>query len=814
MSNAEPAPDARVTYSQQFRRCNKPDCPTCRPGAPGHGPYWYAYWREGGRQRSRYFGKQPPPAVALATPPEIADPVLRVRTLGGFAVWRGTTAVPAAAWSQRKAALLFKCLISAPGHRLHRDQLLELFWPDADPHRGASQLRQAVFQLRRLLGQEGASQRYLRLDGELVILTPTLDSAPSGDWLDALTFEHAAWAALSGQDAAACRAALALYTGEYLPEDRYEEWVMVRREELLHQHLALLLHLAALREQQGALGEAMRCLRSVLAVDPCHEEAARALMRMQTAAGRHVDAIRTYRQVTGALQRDLDLAPDHATEAQYQHALASRQAAIIQRTNLPTPLTSFLGRDREMAVLAQLLAGATGSPPPPLEPRRLSADRPRLLSVTGAGGCGKTRLAIELGHELRNRYADGLWLVELAALSPESEADPALIAQQTCTVLGLRQEPGQPALASLCAFLGPRQVLLILDNCEHVLSSCVALVASLLRDCPSLQILTTSREALGVLGESVWRLSSLAVPQQPALVDPLPADLARYAAVRLLVERARAVRPGFALTLDNRRAVVEICRRLDGIPLAIELAAARLALLSAEQLASRLGDRFRVLSAGNSAALPRHQTLRAVMEWSYQLLSAAEQTLLRALSVFVGGWTLEAAEWLGAGLELATGGVLDLLARLVSKSLAQLDDSVEAPEDETRYRLLETVRQYAAEHLHAAGEEATVRDRHGRWCADLAEQARSHLEAADQGKWLARLVAEHDNMRAALQWTVRDAGDRALGLRLACALGPFWERHGHYREGRMWLEEALAGHPTVEDTLRGTALTHAANLAY
>ena len=441
MSTDRLATATRVTYSRQYRRCNKAACPTCVLGSPGHGPYWYAYWREGGRRRSRYIGKHLPPDVAAAQEPvampalavaEEAYAPLRVRTLGGFAVWRGARPLPAEVWSQRKAAMLFKCLLSAPRLRLHREQVAEMLRPEEDSDAAANYLRTTVHRLRKALEDRTGDHGYVRQEGSLLVLVPAPDGEPAEDWLDARAFERAAAAALAGGDAVACRTALALYGGEYLPDDPYDEWAVMRREELRQQYLAVLLRLADLRERDGVLGEAARCLRSALSVDPCNEPAARSLMRLQMAAGRAAEAVRTYKQVAEALQRDLDMRPDSETEEQYQAALASRPAPASPQSNLPTLLTSFLGREQEMAALSLLLAGSATT----------AAPQCRLLTMTGSGGCGKTRLAIELGHELRSTYPDGLWLVELAALTPEGEADPERLAGQAVDVLGPARRSG------------------------------------------------------------------------------------------------------------------------------------------------------------------------------------------------------------------------------------------------------------------------------------------------------------------------------------------------------------------------------------
>jgi non-specific serine/threonine protein kinase len=355
------------------------------------------------------------------------------------------------------------------------------------------------------------------------------------------------------------------------------------------------------------------------------------------------------------------------------------------RHNLPLQLTSFVGREQALAEVGQLLATT------------------RLLTLTGAPGVGKTRLALQVADEMWDAYADGVWLVELAAL-----ADPALVPQAVAAVLGVQEPPGRPLLGTLAEALRAQQVLLVLDNCEHLLAACATLADQLLRAGPHLEILATSREALAVAGETTWRVPSLAVPADAPASGDGGATLVECEAVRLFVARACAAVPSFTLTERNAGAVGHVCRRLDGIPLALELAAARVRALPVEQLAVRLDDRFRLLAGGSRAALPRQQTLRAAVDWSYALLPEAEQVLLRRLAVFAGGWTLEAAEAVCAGDGLAPENVLELLVELVNKSLVLAEEAG----GERRFRLLETLRQYAWEKLQAAGEEAAVRGRH------------------------------------------------------------------------------------------------------
>jgi predicted ATPase/transcriptional regulator with XRE-family HTH domain len=432
------------------------------------------------------------------------------------------------------------------------------------------------------------------------------------------------------------------------------------------------------------------------------------------------------------------------------------------RTNLPTALTSFIGREREQAEVRALLAAA------------------RLVTLTGAGGAGKTRLAMAVAGELHSEYPAGVWLVELASL-----ADPALVVQAVAQALGLREEPNRPLLVTLVDHLKERCLLLMLDNCEHLVDACAELAVALLRSCSHLRILATSRETLAVPGETIYRVPSLAAPdlaQVPGMVD-----LARYAAVQLFLARAQSRRPDFTLSVRNARAVAEVCARLDGMPLAIELAAARVGVLPVEGIAARLDDRFQVLTGGPRTALPRHQTLRATLDWSHALLTEAEQALLRRLSVFAGGWSLEAAEAVcGVGRDLPSA-VLEGLASLVDKSLVHTAPQADGT---PRCGMLETIRQYGRERLAASGEAADIQRSHALYHLKLAEAAEPALQGWEQGRWLADLELEHDNLRAALRWAYAQQ-ESEIALRLGGALAHFWCARGHLCEGREWLEKLL-----------------------
>ena len=438
------------------------------------------------------------------------------------------------------------------------------------------------------------------------------------------------------------------------------------------------------------------------------------------------------------------------------------------KTNLPIPLTSFIGREKEIKTVKQLLTPEGGG---------------RLVTLTGAGGSGKTRLALQVAAELRDAFPDGVWFIQLAPLS-----NPTLVPQSVVMTLGLHEEANRSTLVIVSDFLHPKRALLILDNCEHLIQACAQLAETLLHACPTLHILATSREALRVAGETLHLVPTLTTP------DPTQADLPtlpQYEAVRLFVDRAQTALPGFALTNSNTLAVATVCHQLDGIPLALELAAARVKALRVEQIAARLAahEQFRLLTAGSRTALPRHQTLHALIDWSYNLLTEDERLLLQRLSVFAGGCTLEAAEvvCVGGGVEADT--VLDLLTQLVNKSLVI---SEREQGREARYRMLETIRQYARGWLVEAHEVEQRRNRHLDFFLHWAQQVGPRLRGAKQLESLRQIEAEIDNLRAALEWSLVQAEYGEASLHLVGALFIFWDRRGSINEGRAWLARALA----------------------
>jgi predicted ATPase/DNA-binding SARP family transcriptional activator/DNA-binding CsgD family transcriptional regulator len=741
---------------------------------------------------------------------------VRIRLLGGFQVSVGARTIEEDSWRLRKAASLVKLLALAPNHRLHREQVMDLLWPELDSDAALNNLHHALHIARRTLepsAPAGAASGYLHLRGESLTLSP---AGPV--WVDVEAFEEAAATARRALEPAAYRAAIELYSGELLPQERYEAWAEERRAQLRGAYLSLLLELAGYYEERKEFGEAIEALGRVVAEEPTHEDAHVGLIRLYALSGRRREALGQYERLREVLFREFGAEPEAEASQLHEEIWAgtfppagwpltagspSEELPIPGdggRHNLPLARTTFIGREREALEIKRLLAMT------------------RLLTLTGVGGSGKTRLALKVASDLVGAYPDGAWLVELASLS-EGELVPQAMAQ----AVGVREQPGRPLTETLKDALRARKMLLVVDNCEHLIEAVVRLLDALLDSCPGLRVLATSRETLSAAGEVAWMVPSLTVPGpgQASTTEKLEG----YESVRLFIERARQRDPSFVLSSRNGPAVAQVCRRLEGIPLAIELAAARIGVLSVERIAERLDDSLRLLTAGGRTALPRHRTLRATLEWSHELLGEPERKLFRRLSVFAGGSTLEAAEAVGAGDGIEQHDVLDLLSKLVDKSLVGTEASP-GEEGALRYRMLEPLRQYGQERLEESGEAQRGRERHAEYYLALAEgalaqEAERELNAARPVAWLERMESEHANLRAALNWSLdKDAeepdGGRAaqLGLRLAVALWWFWHTHDYLSEGRRYLERALSGRsdPTMT-RWRARALNAAAGLA-
>jgi predicted ATPase/DNA-binding SARP family transcriptional activator/DNA-binding CsgD family transcriptional regulator len=709
---------------------------------------------------------------------------VRVRLLGGFSVSVGSRTIRQDGWRSKKAATLVKLLALAPGHRMHREQAIDLLWPDSARSRASNNLRQVLYGARRVLDPaSGSPERYLRLKDEQLSL------CPEGQlWVDADAYEEAASTARRSRDPAAYRAAIELFAGELLPEDHYEEWIEGRRSELLQLYLTLLLELAGIYQDREDHVLAIETLRKAINEEPTLEEAHASLMRLYALSGRPEHALGQYERLRGALQQGIGTRPTEATRRLRTEIAAGRilpkppadpaqPVSSEAEHNLPAPMTNFVGRQREMVEVKRALSMT------------------RLLTLTGAGGSGKTRLSLEVARDLVGSYPDGVRLVELAPLS-----EPGLVAQEVAGALDVTERPGEPLAGTLVDYLSGKEVMFVLDNCEHLIGAAAGLVEELLHSCPRLRVLATSREPLGIGGEVVWQVDPLSLPDTKRAASA--EDLMRYEALRLFVDRAHLRLPDFSLTEENAQAVARVCRKLEGIPLAIELATARMGVLAVEQVAQRLETSLDVLKVTSRSATPRQRTLRATLDWSYDLLSEDERAFFARLSAFAGGWTLEAAEVVCSEDGIEQEDVLDLMGGLVDKSLVVAGPAAGVA---LRYKLLEPVRQYARDKLEESGEAHGVRATHAAFFLALAEEAQPKLEGPQQVPWAARLETEHDDLRAALSW-VLDREEGELGLRFGGALWRFWFTRGYLGEGVRWLEEVLAGGDRAATLVRVRAL--------
>ena len=671
-------------------------------------------------------------------------------------------------------------LVSERHRPVTRDELAEVLWGDDLPRSWETSLRGVALRLRGLLGSAGlvpaealtSAYRCWQLH-----LPPTTVVDVETVATDLVRAEKAVADSRPGEAGALAREAAAVAGRGFLPETT-GAWVEHRQAELRE------LFVRALEVESDAAAaaadwpSALRAAEEAVSVEPFRESAHLRLMQAHAGAGNRGEALRAYERCRRVLADQLGVNPSPATEAAYVALLGDEPESSRESrragpdTNLPFALTRLVGRDEELAAIEKALAGT------------------RLLTLTGTGGVGKTRLALAAAAGSAADFSGGAFLVELAPL-----ADPDLLPQQVLAALGLREEPGHSPAGTLTAHLRDRRALLVLDNCEHLVGAAAALAEGLLRSCPRLTVLATSREPLGVPGEATWRVPSLS-----------PAG-----AMALFTERAQAVTPDFDVSDEAAPALAQLCRRLDNIPLAIELAAARTSALSVEEIAARLDDRFRLLSGGARTAVPRQQTLRAMVDWTYDALSDVERRVFDRLAVFGSAFDLEAAEHVVSGDGVEPGDVVDILTGLVNKSLVL----TERPSGtrHTRYRLLETMRHYARERLAESGQATAVRSRHLARAVELAQAARRDFEGPGQADVLERLEAEHDDLRVALAWGT-SGGDPEPALLLATALGRFWEVRGHLSEGRSWLEAALsAGGGGESPALRAVALNWTAVLA-
>ena len=689
--------------------------------------------------------------------------MLEVRLIGGFDIQCDGKVISI---PSRAAQSLFAYLILTAGTSHRREKLAGMLWPDESEQIARAYLRNELWRVRKALPRT-ANVEYLIADN----LTVGLNQS-SAYWLDVAELKSVS----DTGSAQELIQALSNYRGELLP-GFYEEWIVLEREHLqvlFEKKMACLLELL---EKEQRWGDILEWAEHWISLAQAPEEAYRALMLAYEALGDHSKVASTYDKCKQAL-RQLELEPSEETRA----LVFKRNLKI----NIPIPLTSFIGREKELKEVSGLFS------------------KSRLVTLTGSGGIGKTRLAIQVVAEVLDKFPDGVWFLDLAPLS-----DPALVPNTLASLLGLRESGEMAVTELLINYFRSRTALVIFDNCEHLIDASAQLINSLLRSCEHIAILATSRETLRVSGELPYRVPSLEIRALDTQFNIT--EISNVEAIRLFVERAAITSPAFILSQQNAMIISQICQRLDGIPLALELAAARMSILTAEQVLIHLDNRFDLLTNGLRSALPRHQTLRATIEWSYELLSEKECILFRRLAVFVGGWTLEAAQIVCRGNGIESGEVLNLLSQLVNKSLVVVETST----SESRYRRLETIREFSREKLRETGEEEMVRQQHLQFFVQLAERAEPNLRALDIVLWLDRLKAELPNLRAALDWTLVAESNRKveIGLQIVAALGGFWLMRG-LSEGRAWLGALLQQSKGAKHTLgRAKALALAGDLA-
>jgi predicted ATPase/DNA-binding SARP family transcriptional activator len=729
--------------------------------------------------------------------------MLEMKFLGQFEVLRDgkPLVIPS-----RNAQSLFTYLVLNAGKRFRREMLAGLLWPDSSEDSARSNLRHELWRLRKAM--DVADESYFIVDDLTIAFNTHFQYS-----LDVQRFEQVSVMKSTEENLIE---ALSIYHGDALP-GFYDEWVFVERNRLhalFETKINRLLELYQIGERwTEMLDWAMRWIE----VETWSEPAYRALITAYANTGDLTKALASYERLRQGMQKDLGIKPSEQTQTLLKRLKAGWRSVVtsdkpsqeliltksstdlpspdyplplLRRSNLPRPLTSFIGREKEIQQVELLVSKA------------------RLVTITGSGGVGKTRLAIQVAEVLKSVFTDGTWWVELASLftsnAPQKQElmqkqapsdgqyfliQPTttgrlmgvdIIAEAVSKVLRLPELTGITLLDGLIEQLRDKNLLLILDNCEHLIQACATLVEELLGECPNLFILATSREALGVPGEKAWRLPSLSLPEQ--ILTQERSDFLQSEAVNLFIERTADITPDYYLEEVDIPAIAQICQRLDGIPLAIELAAARMNMLSAQEIYARLDNRFNLLTGGHRTALPRHQTLRAAIEWSYDLLSEAEKALFRRLSIFNGSFSLEAVENVCIDNEIYRDEVLTLIGRLVDKSLLNVECAAQDLELGTRYRFLNTIQSFGRLKMDEKNEAQLLHDRYAIYYVNLVEAAEPELLSKNMVYWHNLLLAENDNIRTVIEWGSKY--DRAeSGLRLAGALLWFWFRSGLNREG-------------------------------
>ena len=696
----------------------------------------------------------------------VESEILQIYALGDLSILKGGKTIRG--FRSRKAQGLLVYLARNPGTQA-REVLADMFWSESSQLQAMSNLRDVLHSLRKYL------KPYVNITRYSVTLNPE-----AGVWLDvnelasALKTIQADEGELSKVSAGNLETALALYRSEFLDgfyirgAPRFDEWQLSERERIRLGTLDALFSLVVYHENIGKYKKGIHYARRAIDIEPLMEAGHQQLMRLLDFSGRSSEALIQYEKCREILSNELGVEPSKRTQELYSLLIKGERLPGLRAAqpihNLPLPFSNLIGRDGD---LTQIFA-------------HLKNPACRVLTLIGVGGIGKTRLGFHAAASGLDFFPDGVWLVELAAFT-ETE----MLSDHIAAVFGVTAQEAKAGLKItdiLADYLKHKTLLLVLDNCEHLIEACAWFVESIVRRCPHVKVLATSREHLGIPVEQIFQVLPLSFPPENGGLHN-PDD---YPAIQLFCERAEASRPSFCATVENTDIIADICRQLDGIPLAIELAAARVKVLSLNQIAGRLQDRFHLLTGGPRTALPKHQTLQATMDWSYHLLSKSERCLLRRLPVFSGGWTLDAAEDIVGFGGVTKTQILDLLSQLVEKSLVEVEETATS----MRYGMLETVRQYGMIKLLEQGELDEVKQRHTNFYVRLAEGADGGLRDHRQMESLALLDAEHDNLRAALGWSIGyDEADHAF--RLVGALGWYWFMRGHWKESRRWLSKAL-----------------------
>lgn len=695
---------------------------------------------------------------------------IRINILGRFTIERQSQRIQL---STRKTESLLAYLVLHPGHH-GREKLAALLWGDSSDAEARNSLRNALAVLNKNLGHD-----LLLVDRQSISINPEYPYQ-----VDALEFEMQAVNFLATPTSGPYHVNIELYQSDLL-SDLYDEWILPLRDHYRVLYIKTLLHIAQQMRSQSEYEKAIDHARKVIALDPINERAHQQIMFCHAARGNRNAALKQYEECQRILMEELGVKPAAETMALHEwirQTPPETNPLEARITNLPISLTSFVGRKRELNEVKE----------------RIKATR--LLTLTGPGGSGKTRLALQLGTDLIDSFKHGVWWVDLTALT-----DKSLVPYSIAKSLGAHEVANQSLLETLAHFLHSKHLLLILDNCEHLIESCAQIAHFLNERCSQLKILTTSREALRVVGERTWPVPTLSLPttQKISVIDLL----LEYEGIRLFVDRAQMVNADFNLTEQNASFVTQICSHLDGIPLAVELAAARTKLLTPEQIAGRLNDRFQFLTNGSHTAPARHQTLQAVINWSHDLLNEKEQRLFRSLAVFAGSWGLEAAEAIcSANGQLKKSEILDLLSNLVDKSLVIREGDQNG---RSRFRMLETIRQYALETLARSGEAYEMQQHHLDYYRKLAESSNAHLGffLPDQEMltWLGVLIPEHDNLRAAIKFCETNPSQAEAGLKIAGSLHWYFLVHNHLSEGRDWITRLQASKTAISPNVQAQA---------